>query len=114
MKKAIILTLCAIALLAVLALRAQVLGTYTNFYNMDVVVPVQKLYLGTINGPGVNYTDQANCLAIGQQLGAMTNAAGQKLFPAQYFTNQNFNLTFSIQDQGSMVPFGITITASQQ
>ena len=116
MKKSIILTLCAIALLAVLALtlKAQVLGIIqTNTIQQDVVVTINKTTLTTTNGPCV-FTDAQNCLAIGQQIGAMTNASGQKLFLAQYFTNQNFSLTFSIQDAGSVVPTQIAISVGQQ
>ena len=116
MKKSIILTLCAIALLAlVLKLKAQaVLGIITtNAIQQDVVVTINKTTLTTTNGPCV-FTDAQNCLAIGQQIGAMTNAAGQKLFLAQYFTTQNFSLTFSIQDAGSVVPTQIAISVGQQ
>jgi len=54
----------------------------------------------------------ADTLAIGQQLGSMTNAAGVKLFPAQYFTNRDFTLHFSIEDTNSMIPAWIFISAT--
>ena len=59
---------------------------------------------------GQMFNSFADTLAIGQQLGNMTNAAGVKLFPAAYFTNRDFTLNFSIEDTNSMVPNWIWIS----
>ena len=114
MKKTTIIALAAVAILATFVLDAQVLGIIqTNSIQQDVVQTINKTVLVTTNGPCI-FMDAQNCLAIGQQIGNMTNAAGQKLFLAQYFTNQNFSLTFSIQDTGSVVPTQIGISVGQQ
>jgi len=114
MKKLLTTTVAAIFAVAfVLAVRAQVLNVVqTNQVLTTQVVTNYTTSLVNASGP-LTYTDAPNCLAIGQQLGNMTNAAGQKLFLPSYFTNQNFTLDIVIQDAGSVVPYSIAFSVHQ-
>ena len=60
---------------------------------------------------GQMFNSFADTLAIGQQLGNLTNSIGTRLFPAAYFTNRDFEVRFSIEDTNSMIPNWIFIYA---
>ena len=105
MKKCRPITFLLILILALaLSARAQLFTTpvtnYTPVY-ATVVITNATTFLGSTNFTG------ADALVVGQQIGALTNASGVKLFNAAYFTNRFTQIDFQVSDVGSIIPTNI-------
>ena len=108
MKKSILIPLAIAALiLAAVLVRGQVLSTIqTNFVSQWVLESTPS---GTTLGT-FTFTNPAEALVIGIQLGNMTNASGQKLFNATYLTNRLTTATFVANCTNSVTPWWISLT----
>ena len=84
------------------------LTMFTNIIYQQAPVPVGS----NVVLQGFTFTNAADLLAVGQQFGNITNAAGIKLFLPQYFTNRNFTISVSMSNSGTMIPQVISIGAS--
>ena len=109
MKKSIItIAIAALLILAAFILRAQqVLSTIQTNYVQQWTL--ESTPSGTTLGT-FTFTNQAEALLIGIQLGNMTNASGQKLFNATYLTNRLTTATFVANCTNSVTPWWISLT----
>ena len=108
MKKSIItIAIAALLILAAFILRAQVLNTISTNYVQQWTL--ESAPSGTTLGTFV-FTNEAEALLIGIQLGNMTNASGQKLFNATYLTNRLTTATFIANCTNSVTPWWISLT----
>ena len=79
-----------------------------NSFTTNSQVQADVVTIITTNLPSSTFTN-TDALVIGQQLGAMTNSAGQPLFSPGTYTNHNSVVTFTITDFGQMIPTSIAV-----
>lgn len=81
------------------------LQTTTNY----VTVAAQAQVITTSAAP-TTFTN-LDAVVLGQQLGRLTNASGQLLFPSALFTNHTSRVAFMAYDVGQVICSNITVTA---